>query len=94
MKFAWARWAVAVQFTLSLSVQPFVKGHTAVEGKRLGVLLGLLGAGVGVGVLDAGVVAAGHGQEDVQGVDEEGGRGGRDDVAVNVSIDIREVRKG
>lgn len=88
MKFAWARWAVCgsvhtLRFSLTVREK---KGHTAVEGKRLGVLLGLLDAGVGVGVLDAGGLAAGRGQEDVQAVDEEGGRGGRDDVAVNVSI--------
>jgi hypothetical protein len=60
--------------------------HTAVESKSLGVLLGLLGRGIAVGVLDARLLAARRGEHGVQGVDEEGGRGGEEDIAAGVSI--------
>jgi hypothetical protein len=46
--------------------------RTAVEGVGLGVLVGLLGADVGDGVLDAGGLAAGGGQDGMKDVDEGG----------------------
>jgi hypothetical protein len=85
VKFAWARWAIfhhsqsnpLFTHTLNdqgrwLAVLGRGDGRTAVELVRLGVLLGLLGRGKRVGVGDAGLLAAGPGEEGVQGVDEEG----------------------
>ena len=67
---------------------------TAVEGIRLGVLVGLLGGRVGDGVLDPRGLAAPAGEHGVQGVDEEGGRGGEEDVAVCVFVLVCVVMKG
>lgn len=64
-------------------------GHTAVEGVGFGVLLGELGGGVGGGVGDAGGLALLGGQAGVEGVYEEGGSGGEEDVAVvGVSLGV------
>ena len=69
--------------------------HTAVEGVRLRVLVGLLGAGVGDGVLDAGGLAIARGQGAVEGVDEEG-RGGRqeDEAGFEASASCLEEKQG
>lgn len=55
---------------------------TAVKLVRLGVLLGLLVGSIGVGIGDAAGLAELAGARHVQGVDEEGGRGGGQDEAV------------
>jgi hypothetical protein len=61
---------------------------TAVKLVRVGVLLSLLVRSIGVGIGDAAGLAELAGARHVQGVDEEGRRGGSQDVAVrNLAIE-------